>query len=409
MKTITNITALLIVVVALIGCTRQTGRPDFGMNESIDRLFTDMFGEDEPGAAVMVMYHDTIVYEGFFGVADLGTKERISDSTMLNITSASKTFISVAIMRLVEEGRLSLTDTLSKFFPQFKSPVFKGITVEHILSHTSGLPDERPHTQEAWEKYRNSHSSTFGFGPDFRLYARGEELTRFFETIDTLSFVPGSRFEYQEAPYLLLPQIIENVTGKRFGSWMKTNVFDKAGVTEVVYFSPDATIPHLAHAYEPPQYNAKIDRVYSTSKAQWIEADYGEVEFFGSMADMGIYITPRDFMKWIKSVFNNEVVSKESLDKILAPRVATPTPDVSYCLGAFVTDNPYEPRKAFHSRRNGGFSAYTAFYPDQDLYYFIFANRGFWDRLKTSSAIDSIIFNNPRFPELNGLKPKSRI
>ncbi len=409
MKTITNITAFLLLLIALFSCTKHSGRPDYGMNDDIDAIFTRMFGSDEPGAAVMVMYKDTIVYEGFFGMANLETGQRMSDSTMINVTSASKTFITIAIMKLVEEGRISLSDSLSKFFPEFPNPVFNSITIEHILSHSSGLPDERPRTQEDFDKYSKSHNSTFGFGPDFRLYARGDELIRFFETIDTLSFVPGSRFEYQEAPYLLLPKIIERVTGKKFEVWMKTNIFDKAGLTEVTYFSPDIVIPNMAHAYEPPQHFAKTDRVFNTSKMQWVEADYGEVDFFASMYDVGVYITPRDLMKWLKSVFHYELVSQESMEIIMKPRVATQVADVSYCLGAFVTDNPYEPRRAFHSRRNGGFSTITAFFPDLQLYYFIVANRGFWDRFGAASEMDSIIFNNPRFPELNGLHLTQRL
>lgn len=403
MKHLTFILTFALALIVLPGCRRHDARPDFGMNEDIDAIFTRMFSDDEPGAAVMVMYKDTLIYSGFFGFANLETNERMSDSTMLNITAASKTFISAAILKLQEEGRLKLTDSLSKYFPQFTNPVFRGITIEHVLTHTTGLPDERPRSQDQWEKYRDTHSSAFGFGPDFRKYARGDELIRFFETVDTITFVPGSHFDYQDAPYLLLPPIIEKVTGKRFEAWMKANIFDKAGLKEVVYFSPEIDIPHLAHAYEPPQHDTSPEKVYNTKKSQWIEADYGEVDYFASQTDMGVYISPRDFMKWLQISFDCRLLSRESMENILRPRVATSLPDVSYCLGAFITDNPYEPRKVFHSRRNGGFSTYTSMYPELGLYYFVIANRGFWDRYKVAEQIDSIIFSNPRFPELNGL------
>ena len=395
--------AIALALTVLPGCQRHSSRPDFGMNEAIDNIFTPLFGEDEPGAAVMVFYHDTLVYSGFFGMANLETNEKMSDSVMLNIAAASKTFISIAMMKLQEEGRLKLTDSLSEFFPEFRSPVYKGITIEHILSHTSGLPDQRPRSQEEWEEYRTTHNSAFGFGYDFRRFARGSELTRFFETIDTLNSVPGSHFEYADAPYLLLPQIVEKVTGKRFEAWMKDNVFEKAGISHVVYFSPDIVIPQMAHAYDTPQPDTKQDKVYNTSKAQWVEADYGEVDYFASLSDMGIYITPRDYAKWVQSVYDYKVISKESLEDVITPRIATTLPDVSYGLGTFLTDNPYEPRKAFHSRRNGGFSTYSAVFPDQDLFYMVLANRGFWDRIKVAEKMDSIIFNNPRFPDLNVL------
>ena len=397
MKLITYIIAFFAIISCLFACNRTGDRPDVGLNRPLDSLFNSMFAPDEPGAVVMVMHHDSIIYSGAFGLADLGTKMPMSDSTMINISSASKMFITAGIMRLVEEGRISLTDSLSKFFPEFPSPLFNGITIEHVMSHTTGLPDERPRTPEQWIKYLDTHSSAFGYGPDYRLYARGEELTRFFETIDTLTFVPGSKFEYQEAPFHLLPQIIEIVTGKRFASWMRNNVFDPAGLKDITYFTPDVKIKNMAHGYTLAKPGQKADRFYDTSSGEWVEADYGEVDFYASMVDVGIYTNAKELMKWVKCIFNYELLSKQSMDNILYPRVATPLPDVSYCLSAYISED-YGPRKVFHSRPNGGFATYTSFFPDENLYYFIIANRPNWNRRSTGAKVDSILRANHRLP-----------
>ena len=126
---------------AFFSCKQKETRPDYGLNEPLDSLFSSLFAKDEPGAVVMIMHDDSLIYKGAFGLADLQTKTPVTDSTMFNISSASKMYVTVAIMKLAEQGKLSLQDSLSKFFPQYPSPVFNGITIEHVLSHTTGLPD----------------------------------------------------------------------------------------------------------------------------------------------------------------------------------------------------------------------------------------------------------------------------
>lgn len=138
--------------------------PRTAITESIDSLFMSVFGDNvndgtTPGGVVMVYDRDSLLYGRAFGTADLATGNRICDSTAFNLSSSSKIFSTVALLKLVEEGRLNLEDPLSKYFPDFQSHIFDSINVRHILSHSSGLPDLRPRNVAEWEKYTLSHET----------------------------------------------------------------------------------------------------------------------------------------------------------------------------------------------------------------------------------------------------------
>ena len=158
MKTFIN-SIILLAILALYGCNSQTKTVTINstnnneMNKEIDTLFSSLFRGNEPGAYVLIAKGDSIVYSQGFGLACLDTNTPLTDSTMMNICSVSKQFSAVALCMLAEQGKLSLDDSVKKFFPNFKADFFNHITLRHLMSHTSGLPDARPRTQEQWNKY----------------------------------------------------------------------------------------------------------------------------------------------------------------------------------------------------------------------------------------------------------------
>lgn len=388
--------------------TPSCSRPDENrycceITEPLDSLLSTVFpDQDAPGAVVIVCRGDTIKYNWAFGMADLEKGTPMTDSTIVNIASASKTYVTAALMRLRDDGRLSLDDRLSKFFPNFKSQIFDNVSLRHVLSHTSGLPDKRPRTSDQWDEYLQQHQSPFTYGPDYLLYGREEELTRFFETVDTVRHAPGTVFEYQDAPYLLLPAIIEQITGINFEMWMKRNIFDRAQLTETEYYDPANPHPRMAHAYAPAVGEPYRGR-FRSKDGKWDEYDYGEAEFFLTRADQGICTTPREFIKWTLALYGGRIVPMASLEEANRPVIVTHNDSVQYGLGLFVQDIPSRPFKAFHSRSNGGFAIFEAVFPRQNICYLIFANRPDWERLATSEKIDSILMSH------KWLKPRTNI
>src|ERR1051325_1213011 len=119
----------------------------------LDQLFSSQMKKDGPGASVLIMKGDSVIFSKSYGLADLNTKERITGKTLFNVGSITKTFVMNSILMLRDEGKLSLEDSLIKYFPEFKNKdIARKVKIKHLLTHTSGLPDLRP-VQEQWEFY----------------------------------------------------------------------------------------------------------------------------------------------------------------------------------------------------------------------------------------------------------------
>ena len=152
-------------------CNEQKTATDFAV-EKIDSLFNNRYAaiennENRPGGAVYILKGDTVIFDKGYGIADLATGSPIDGNTFFNIASVSKQFTAMAILQLQEEGKLSVEDALSKYFPDFKADFFKRIKIKHLLSHSSGLPDLRPRDNR-----------------DFVLHATDMECIEFFKELD---------------------------------------------------------------------------------------------------------------------------------------------------------------------------------------------------------------------------------
>lgn len=389
------ILTVLLLAALEFSCRRSNDMPAVAVNEAtqpLDSLFGSIFDSpDGPGATIIVMRGDTVIYNRSFGRARLDRDLPMSDHVYLNLVSASKAFITSSILKLREQGRLSLNDTIGNYFPQINTPALQQVTLRHVLSQTSGLPDLLPRNESEWKEYIREFPTAFAQNSDFRRFASDGELTKYFRKLDTLATTPGSTFNYQDAPYLLLPRVVEAVTDTSFQEWVRVNIFEPAGLREVQFFTPDSVdAPLMAQAYRPFEGN-RTDGTFVSEDGKWEEFDYGESDFFGTTADHGVFATPREFVKWIRALYTGKVIKPSSLR--LSTSVATETPweNIQYGLGVYVQDVPTMPYKSFHSSSNGGFSIYEAVFPRQDLNYAIMSNRIGWDRLGTAEKVDSIL------------------
>ncbi|MDE6611830.1 MAG: beta-lactamase family protein [Muribaculaceae bacterium] len=361
------------------------------LTEPLDSIFGNLFPEKRaPGAVVMVRRGDSIYYNRGFGMARLDSNLRMTDSTILNIASASKTFTAIGLVKLAAQGRLSLDDPMSKYFPEFNHGIFSKITLRHILSHTTGLGDGRPRTTAEWDAFLRRHRSAFAKAPDFVRYGREKEQINIYHSLDSMHSEPGAKFEYADAPYKLLAPIIEQVTDTTFEDWMKTNILRPAGMCETRYVSPTLTHPRMAHAYRAAKDKPKPG-VFRSADGCWDEFDYGEAELFLTRADNGIYTSPREFAAWVRKLHRGEIMPMPMVRELHTTVVETGIPDIGYAMGIFTQSSGLYPYKVFHSSQNGGFGIYEAYFPDSDISYLIFANRNDWNRLEVSSKVDSVL------------------
>lgn len=381
-----------------VGCNQFANkhRADHGVppceyTASLDSLFAPIFPEDEPGAIVTVMRNDTIIYDHSFGLARLDSATYITDSTLFNLASASKSFCSAAILKLCEQGVISLDDSLSKYFPEFNDELFGRIKIRNILTHSSGLPDLRPSDPEEWKKYVKNHKTVFSEGLDYRLYGSEREHMQIFRDLKASDYTPSTEYQRTDPAFILVVPLIERVTGRDFDKWMADNIFNPAGMTETYYYNPGCSLPRMAHGYRETNGKTKAG-VFRSSDGKWEEYDYGEADYFLTKADRGAYSSARDFMRWIRALYAGKIVSKESLDSINTPYILTDSlPNVNYGFANAIERTPGKPVKIYHLNTNGGFSITEATFPERKLSYLIFATRTDWDQLSTFYKVDSIL------------------
>ena len=128
-----GIVICIAAILSLVSCGQENAK----VCRELDTLFSSLFPENAPGAAVVMVKDGKIVFDKGYGLSDIETGAKVTDSTFFNICSVSKQFSSVALMLLSERGLLSLDDPVSKYFPEFEAEFFDRITLRHLLSHTS--------------------------------------------------------------------------------------------------------------------------------------------------------------------------------------------------------------------------------------------------------------------------------
>lgn len=380
-------------VVLFAACSRHliddTG-DRYGLTAPLDSLLTPLFPNGEPGAVVIVSRGDSILYNRSFGLARLDSLCAMTDSTMLNVASSTKTFTAAAIMKLVEQGKLTLDDKFVSFFPELSAEIFGKITLRHVLSHTSGIPDLRPRDNAEWNRYVSANVSIFGDGPDYRIYGREREFSRYLESLDSLAFEPGTSFERQDPPYMLLSAVIEKVTGEEFEAWMQKNIFAPAGIRYATYIDRTRPIVRMAHGYCRAEGEARSN-VFRSKDGRWDEYDYGEADFFLTKADRGLYINALDFARWQHAFNKGNVLSDSMVSLFRRPVIAYEHAGEGCSYGINVLCGDEGMVKLYHRGRRGGFTAIEATYVEPDVCYVVLSNRNDWDMELLATAIERVL------------------
>lgn len=367
--------------------------PDPRVGE-IDNLCSSLFPEDEPGAAVLVMEGDEVIFEKGYGLADLETGARIDGNTFFNIASVSKQFTATAILQLEEEGRLKLTDPVAIYFPEFRYALWKEVRIKELLSHCSGVPDGRGYlTREQ------------------KIVGDEDLATEYMKDLDHLNFLPGTAYEYINPTYVLLGKIVEKVSGETFTEYVRKRIFGPAGMEKTLYFDRDHQdlIPSMAHGYEYDDVSGMPEERAAgeaTGEKDWYEYDFGEETFFATRPDGGIYTSVNEFVKWEKALRDNTVMSAAQKEKAMSPHTLVSgspwsdyqnRPNTWYGYGWFIEPaTATTPLKVYHTGDNGGFKILAARYPEKNVLILVFANRADWDRYALFLALEKIVLNANR-------------
>jgi D-alanyl-D-alanine carboxypeptidase len=288
-----------------------------------------------PFRGIIVVEKDSeVLVERSYGSAVEEWKVPNSAATKFEIASVSKQFTAAAILQLADGEKLNVEDLVSKYYSEAPAS-WKGMTIHHLLTHTSGLPDNE------WANFYKGKCTT---------YSTAEQVKTFRDR--PLDFPPGSAWKYRNTEYYLLAFIIEKVSGESYAAYLAHHIFEPLKMTHSGFASMAAIVPQMAEGYSRDG-SILIRREYFDRS---METGAG-----------GIYTTVEDLLKWNKGLDSPGILSAHGLESMF-----TAHPPGNYGYGWFVESSPR--RKIYHEGGDPGFAAFEARYPDQHVVIIVLAN-----------------------------------
>jgi len=268
----------------------STPRLDPQRLESIDSFIaTQMAKQKIPGLAVGIYSRGEILVVKGYGQANVELSVPVRPETVFQTGSVGKQFVSAAIMMLVEEGKISLDDNLTKYFPDAPA-TWKPILIKNLLSHTSGLSEYE------------SGDRTGLKGPFYmRLDFTEDELVAKIEALPIES-APGEKWDYRNTNYFLLGVLIHKITGKPYYEFLDERIFKPLGMASTRLINERDIVPNRAAGYELD--NAQL------KNQEWVSPT------FNSTADGTVYSNVLDLAKWDAALYGTQLLKQSSLDRI---------------------------------------------------------------------------------------------
>jgi CubicO group peptidase (beta-lactamase class C family) len=307
----------------------------------IDKLLSDVYKPDGPGAAVLVKRQGEVIWRKGYGRANLELNIPVEPDMIFRLGSITKQFTAVAILMLAEEGKLSLQDEITKFLPDYPTQG-KKITVEHLLTHTSGI---------------KSYTDLAEWLPLQRKDMTVGEIIDLFKN-QPMEFAPGERWKYSNSGYILLGAIIEKVSGKTYADFLQDRIFGPLGLKSSCYDSPSRIIPRRVPGYAKG--NAGFENAPYLSMSQPYAA--------GSLAS-----SVDDMAAWTEALLSGKLIKRETLERAFTSYKLKDGLDSKYGYGWCISD--YEGHRLIeHGGGIHGFLSHALFFPEDQIFVVMLTN-----------------------------------
>jgi len=307
-----------------------------------DRLMSDMFNEDGPGAVALIVKDGKTIYRKAFGMANLELEVKMTPVNIFRIGSITKQFTASAILKLRDEGKLSLDDDITKYLVDYPTHGHK-ISIKHLLTHTSGIKSYTG--MEEW----TAETRKKAFTP--------EELIEFFK-FQPMEFKPGEQWSYNNSAYFILGYIIELVSGMTYEEYIDTNFFKPLEMTNSYYGSTSRIIKNRAYGYN------KINDEY-------INADY--LSMTQPYSAGALLSTVDDLYKWYSSVMDDKVISRTSREEAQSTYILNNGEKTGYGYGWAIGNIQGSPTIS-HDGGINGFLTSSIYLTEEDLFVAVFSN-----------------------------------
>jgi CubicO group peptidase (beta-lactamase class C family) len=346
------------MVVLLTICTADA---QVSLADRVDNFVrTEMQRQKVPGVAIGVVKNGAIVKTQGYGYANLEHQVRVGPDTIFQSGSVGKQFTAAAVMLLVEDGKLSLSDSLTTFFPEAPE-TWRSITIYHLLTHTSGIPDTDDHGKlDNRKDYTEAELTQLAFGL-------------------TLEFPPGARWRYSNTGYVLLGIVIHKVSNTFYGDFLDASVFKPLGMTTARVISEADIIANRAAGYRLENGEVK--------NQSWVSPS------LNTTADGSLYLSVRDVLAWDAAIRARTLLKPDDWVVVFKPAALKSGKTYPYGFGWFLDERGGEP---LHHHRGSwqGFKAQFSRFIGEDLSVVVLANLAEADPVRFADGIAEII--NPK-------------
>lgn len=341
--------------------------------EKIDALMSLFHEYGQFNGSVLVAEHGTVIYKKGFGYANFEWGIPNQPDTKFRLGSITKQFTSMLVLQLVRQGKLTLDGKITDYLPDYPSATGGKITIHHLLTHSSGIPNYTSYPKFYRELSRQPSSPA-----DFiKLFADS-----------SLQFEPGSNYAYSNSGYFLLGVIIEKVTGKSYEQVLQEQIFTPLHMAHSGYDRSETILKNRAQGYE------KAERGF-------VNASFIDMSL--PFAAGALYSTVEDLYLWDQALYTDRLLPDETRNLLFTPHI--PTNGASYGYGWSIGVSPIgrsadSARVIEHGGGINGFNTLISRIPSEKDLVVLLNNTGGARLEEMNRAIRGILYekpyNNPR-------------
>jgi CubicO group peptidase (beta-lactamase class C family) len=337
--------ALLTTVCLLVGCagaTSSTRALPAANERAVDSLFVDYDRPEDPGASVVVIHDGQVALRRAYGLSDLEAHTRATPESNFRLASLTKQFTAMAILLLVEDGRLHLDDRVVDVLPGFPASL-REVRIHHLLHHASGIWD--------YEDFVPASQS---------VQVKDRDVLALLSRTDRTYFAPGTSVRYSNSGYAVLSLVVEQVSGMPFARFLRERIFVPSGMhATVAYEAGGPAVPRRAYGY------AVDAKGFSPRDQSPTSAVLG---------DGGVYSSVADLVAWDRALDTHALVGAATQRLAWTPWTLPEGTSAHYGFGWFIDEDGGRVRLSHHGE-TCGFTNAIVKYPEQRLTVIVLTNR----------------------------------
>jgi CubicO group peptidase (beta-lactamase class C family) len=338
--------AILAFLIAIAAAIPAGGARMHGADEVDSYIAAQLREQRIPGLALAVIRDGRVVKSRGYGLANIELQVPVTPDTVFQLGSIGKQFTATAILMLAEDGKLSLDDKITHYFPG-AAPRWNAITIRHLLNHTSGIAD-----------YTDDKYIAPGGLTPLHEELTDEEILRRFTTLP-FDFKPSEKWSYSNTGYAILGFLIRKVSGQSYGDFLQARIFKPLGMSATRVISESDIVPNRAAGY--------ILENNEIKNQHWVSPHWN------MLADGALYSTSADMTKWDASITARALLKPESYAQMWTPAPLNNGKNYPYGFGWDLLEvNGH--RLQEHGGAWQGFTAHYSRYPDDHLSVIVLTN-----------------------------------